>query len=366
VSRRPFRRAETGTEYLLLPRLATPILLVPAHLPAAADTIRAAAPGIRGRALASAYRSGILTALPVARLWVDDLSESPVLDELRLLVPDTADVVVRLGRPRPGRAVVVTCLNAAGEAVAVGKLGVGQAKASITAERDHLILVHRLPLAKVQPPDYLGYSESTDCALLTMSALGGDPTPLPTDDPLLSAAMQEFASSGQPHRGRLDQLGQVQHLRAQLAALGDDDSAAWISAELDLMLAHHGATELDAGLWHGDWVAWNQRRTSSGVALWDWEHLEDGVPLGMDYVHYAAQEVRRHDGTGPDQEQRWLELVRAGLRDRWQRSSPEIEATLLLYLLVVNARYAAERRRSPAASRREGWTRTLVQELNRR
>ena len=76
------------------------------------------------------------------------------------------------------------------------------------------------------------------------------------------------------------------------------------------------------------------------------------------------EHLRRLQGTEPAQEQRWLELVSSGLARRWGGSPAQIEATLLLYLLTVNARYADERAEAPDAPARQGWTRSLVQELN--
>lgn len=365
VSRHPFRSPAHGAEYLVLPSLANPILLVPARGVDAAEAIQAFAPGRRGRALAAVLRLGLLTLLPVARLRVSDGVEAPLLEELRRLVPETADVAVRLGRPRPGRAVVVTCLDAAGRMVAVGKLGVGPAAPSIAAEHRNLAFVRQLPLTLVESPTSIGHSVVGDGALLVMTVVAGGPAALDPDDPMLHAAMTELASSNGTTRSELANAPQLSQLRSQLDELPADDTA-WISTELGVLLERHATTEVELGLWHGDWVAWNQRRSGMGVALWDWEHLEVGVPLGMDYAHYAAQELRRRDGPEPEQEQRWLSLVRAGLRERWGRSDAQIEATLVLYLLVVNARYAADRLQAPDAPPRQGWTRALVEELNRR
>ncbi len=360
VSHRPARRAGSG--YLVLPRLANPIWLVPEQR--AGDTIRASAPGARGRALAAAYRSGVLGLLPVARLQVEEGADAPVLGALREMVPETADVAVRLGRPRPGRAVVVSCLDAGGHQVAVGKLGLGAAREAIAAEHRHLRLLEGLPLARLEPPRALGFAERGDHALLAMTVLTGDPASLDPDDPHLDAAMQELAGSQGSRPSALGSAGQVTRLRDRVADLGDVPSASWLEEELERLLDRHRDTELELGLWHGDWVSWNQRRSGDRIALWDWEHLEQDVPLGMDYVHYTAQHLRRLEGTSPEQEQRWLATARAGLRERWGRSHEQVEATLLLYLLVVNARYAEDRRHAPDAPARRGWTRALVSELN--
>lgn len=360
VSHRPARGH--GAAYLVLPRLANPIWLVPAQR--AGDTIQASAPGARGRALAAAYRSGLLGLLPVARLQVEEGAASPVLAALQAMVPATADVAVRLGRARPGRAVVVSCLDADGHQIAVGKLGLGPARAAITAEYRNLELVHALRPSRVEPPQALGYEEQGDCALLTMTALAGEAASLDPDDPRLHDAMHELATAREPRRAPLSETAQVAALRGRLADLAGAGDSSWLADELDLLIGRLGDTSLDLGLWHGDWVSWNQRRTADGLALWDWEHLEEGVPLGMDFVHYAAQHVRRLEGVGPEQEQRWLTTARAGLRDRWRRSEEQVEATLLLYLLVVNARYAEDRRHTPDAPPRQGWTQGLVRELN--
>ena len=284
--------------------------------------------------------------------------------ELEEMVPGTRHLVIRLGRDRPGRAVVVACLGVHGDALGIGKLGVGPGVPSVVAEHRNLVRVHDLPLTLVEAPEALGFARAGDCALLAMTALDGAEASLDPDDPLLHAAMTELARSGGTAETRLADAAQVHALRELLASLPADESSAWIGPELERMLARLGDTVVEVGLWHGDWVAWNHRRSGTGLALWDWEHLADGVPVGMDYLHYAAQHLRRLQGTEPAQEQRWLELVRSGLARRWGGSPAQIEATLLLYLLTVNARYADERAEAPDAPARQGWTRSLVQELN--
>lgn len=43
------------------------------------------------------------------------------------------------------------------------------------------------------------------------------------------------------------------------------------------------------GAWHGDWVVQNMAWHGDRIALWDWEHFREGVPLGIDLLHYHFQ-----------------------------------------------------------------------------
>lgn len=49
----------------------------------------------------------------------------------------------------------------------------------------------------------------------------------------------------------------------------------------------YGATRLEYGDWHGDWVPWNLGSHGSRLVAWDWEHSGPDVPVGFDLVHDA-------------------------------------------------------------------------------
>ncbi|WP_203940239.1 hypothetical protein [Spirilliplanes yamanashiensis] len=101
-----------------------------------------------------------------------------------------------------------------------------------------------------------------------------------------------------------------------------------------------GATLLEFGDWHGDWVPWNLGEHRGRLVAWDWENRGAGVPVGFDLAHQAFQtalslrgldaagaaahmagQVRRHGpraGLGPDQ---CRAVADAYLAELWLRTA---------------------------------------------
>jgi hypothetical protein len=50
-----------------------------------------------------------------------------------------------------------------------------------------------------------------------------------------------------------------------------------------------GATAVEFGWWHGDWVPWNLGTVDGRLVAWDWEHSGPDMPLGSDIAHDAFQ-----------------------------------------------------------------------------
>jgi hypothetical protein len=47
------------------------------------------------------------------------------------------------------------------------------------------------------------------------------------------------------------------------------------------------------GTWHGDWAPWNMEWVDGHLFVWDWERCHDGVPFGLDVVHFWFQTALR-------------------------------------------------------------------------
>jgi hypothetical protein len=52
-----------------------------------------------------------------------------------------------------------------------------------------------------------------------------------------------------------------------------------------------GATPVEIGAWHGDWVSWNMARHGEDLWVWDWEHYAPLAPVGFDTAHFAFQQA---------------------------------------------------------------------------
>ncbi|QZY29804.1 glycosyltransferase family 4 protein [Nocardioides coralli] len=353
-----------GTPYLVLPSMRRPTLLVPAHDRATATAIRRSDEGQRSRlgqrALAWWQRHGLLRLLPVGRVVVDDPDSSAVVSFVRECVPEARSVVVRLGRPRPGRAVVLHAIGDDGRSLAFAKCASGDAGTTLRREWEELRRLGPHPAPGVRAPRVLGFEEVDDQSVLVLEALvptrGSDGAGVPVE------AMRSLAARAGMQREALYRTDAVIRLRAGIAAVTHAGSRAWLEAALDRMLADLGDVVVETGSWHGDWVAWNMARDGEEVLLWDWEHHETGVPLGMDHLHHVAQRMRMRSGTSPDVEDRWVEEALRLLHDDWAVMGDAAEATIRCYLLTVNLRFVTDRQDHPGSPvLRDGWSRSLVE-----
>ncbi|MGH3346430.1 MAG: hypothetical protein ACRDO4_05565, partial [Nocardioides sp.] len=110
VSRVPRRRAGRSEEYLVLPSMSSPVFLIPSGSARAAGALARSDDGQRApvlaRALMAAHRRGVLRRAPgLARVTVPGVKGLVAI--VRRLVPESDAVVIRLGRRRHGRAVVL-------------------------------------------------------------------------------------------------------------------------------------------------------------------------------------------------------------------------------------------------------------------
>ncbi|PZM97190.1 MAG: hypothetical protein DIU79_03165 [Actinobacteria bacterium] len=58
---------------------------------------------------------------------------------------------------------------------------------------------------------------------------------------------------------------------------------------VDRFVKRHGATLVEFGDWHGDWVPWNLGTYGDRLVVWDWEHSGPDRPVGMDLAHQGFQ-----------------------------------------------------------------------------
>ncbi len=359
-----------GDDFLVLPSVRRPVLLIPAARTTAAGAIVRHDDGQRARAslrlLAWAQAHGLLRWAPVGRVRVQGDSAvrtSGVLAAVHAAVPDADAVVVRLGRPRHGRTVVLQALDRAGTSVAFAKCAWGDRVADLRLEHRNLVDVADAPAPGVRSPGVLDYSEVGDGAALVLEALV--PSAPVDDDPGVPVeAMQALAGARGWEPATLASSPVLTRLTADIATVADPEARAWLGRERDRLVRELGDCATRVGGWHGDWVPWNMAREPEGVLLWDWEHHQQGVLPGFDHVHYLAQDLRQRAGTTTAVEDDWLACAREALRGDWGLSADEAEATIRSYLLVVNLRYVTDREGDPTgANERTGWGRDLLGRL---
>ena len=369
VSRSPRRHAGLCEEYLVLPTMSRPVFLIPADNPRAAAALARSDDGQKApvltRAIEIAHRRGLLRKAPgVARVTVP--GAEGVMAIVRQLVPDADAVVIKLGRPRHGRTVVLQALDRDGRSLAFAKCGRDEAIGALRTERDNLHQLAERPVPGVTSPPVLGWAEYDGAAVLALGPLVPDRPAAATGAPV--AAM--LALSGRNGRRDPVPLGETPLLRrlrqcadALAAAVPD---AGWLAEHAALLADQYSAQLVTVGSWHGDWVPWNMARDGEQVLLWDWEHLEGDVLAGFDHLHYLAQTHRMREGIGPDAEDAWLAASRTAMASDWAMTETETEVAIAAYLLLVNERYVADRVGAPPPTAdRAGWSRDLLDGLLR-
>lgn len=360
-------KSDVGSQnYLVLPSLRRPVLLLPSESAAASGAIVRFDEGQRAkpllRVLAWAQEKGLLYRLPLARLAVSDRTGGP-LAVVAHAVPDADTIVVRLGRPRHGRAVILNALDARGRSLAFAKCAWGAGVTSLRQESANLRSMSSQPISGVRTPQVLGMVEQEGFAALVLEALtpqssAAEPSGVPVEAMMALAERRGWQSS------ILRLTPVVSRLRVGIEAVQSPDERGWLTKEMDRLVAELGDIDTRTGSWHGDWVPWNMTRDADTILLWDWEHYEDGVLPGFDHLHYLAQELRLRQGTTQRVEDTWLDAAKSALATSWALRDAEANAAVRTYLLAVNLRYVTDREGAPDGTPpRAGWSRQLLERL---
>jgi hypothetical protein len=365
-ARQPTR---TARDWLILPSLRRPWLLLPAWSATAADALLRDDHGQRSpqivHALALLHRQRMLARMPLPRLRVSSVDTAETIEaELNRILHASSDVVVRLGRRRWNRSVVLRPLDATGRTLAFVKSASSASGAdALRRERTHLRRVAELNPSLVEWPEVHYHGSWRGLDLLALSPLVGDAS-TKTLSRAPSAAIRALSLSAERDRQTLADTELSEQLSEGVDGLSDSTQRSQLRAALDLTMSRLGQVKVPVGCWHGDWVPWNMTSSGDRILLWDWEHFAEGVPLGLDGVHYRAQQLRMFKGTDRRVEDRWVREATEWLLNTFQLSTPEIRATLLAYLLEINLRYLRDRDDDPRGiPPREGWGLSLIGRL---
>ena len=356
-----------GRSWLVLPSLARPILLVPPRASAAAAALQPTGTG-RGelpmRALAFLQRHGLLRLLPLPRLVVSGV---PGPDAAEALLEDALgpvdDLVVRLGRRRFNRALVLLPFGDGGRLLGVVKVARGESpRRVLREEHDTLVTANQRHVPGLRVPTPMLHTEAGDLGYFAMSPLTSTERSQPRPVPVRQ--MRALAELGRGPSRPLWATPAGERLRQGVASLEDPEQHAWTEAALETLLAQLGEVEVPQGAWHGDFVPWNMAREGEDVLLWDWEHFDLEALCAWDHLHYLAQDLRTRVGTTPAAEDAWLAEAEQVLADDWRLDAQQRQAVLRAYLLEINLRYLHDRQEDPRGTPgRAGWARELVERL---
>ncbi len=360
---------------LVLPSLRRPVLLLPTESRGAAVALRGHE-GWQGwflRVLARLQERLLLRRLPLSRVVVHSrpCGIEHVLEEV---VGPVADVVVRLGRRRFNRAVLLQTLDPDGRTTAFVKLASsGPGRTALEKEYVALAAMSTRNVPGLRAPRPLAYLRWRETDLLVLeSLLSSDATRSSDSVPVAQMrALVEPPVGSVTRESRTDaetplaDTPLVARLREQVDQLREPADRSWLASALDAMLDRLGDVGVATGAWHGDWVSWNMSWNGDEVLLWDWEHHDDTGLRGFDHVHYLAQDMRMRLGTTVEVEDRWLREARRALEEAWGLHARQQEAVIRAYLLEVNLRFVREREGDPrGVAARQGWARGLLERLD--
>jgi len=290
-------RQPESTEFILVPGLRRPPLLVPAGQRVAGAAVRhysgqrSRAARLATRAFSVCLNSGLGGAIFRHRLTMRVPAGADTVETyLADLVRRDIRVGMYLGPPRANRKPVLHILTPDGQPVAFTKIGVNPLTSELVrAERDALTRLERADLGGIAIPRVLHYGLWQGLDVLVMSALPAWLRHRPLSPPRLAEAMATLARVEGLRSGPLHGSHYIRRLRTRLAGADDEPDRVALLWLVDEIAAKAGDTVLAYGAWHGDWAPWNMANTSDGLLLWDWERFTRDVPLGFDALHYRLQ-----------------------------------------------------------------------------
>ena len=360
-SRRLTRRPGRSPALLVLPSRRSPRMLVPTGTAGAAAMLWRHSKSRRQRlgqaVLARSVRSGLLPLLPVWRLVPTrgHGSDSPgsIEEQIRVHVPSAASLGVLLGPVRANAKPVLRIFDTSGRTIAFGKVGHNELSAALVRrEAEVLGELSGAPFTSFELPSVLFAGRWGESELLLMTPLGATDSPAGSHAPpsweLPLAAMVALAE----HGGTVESVISASPFRGRLGERIDaapTETAMRLSVLVQRVDRHSGARALGFGRWHGDWAPWNMgvpTAVGGSVQVWDWERSETGVPLGFDVVHFLLQREFFRRTAGAEMADVLVESGSQALA-RWCPKREHVEATILLYLVEILARYATDGGPSP-------------------
>jgi hypothetical protein len=300
VGRPQDRSAGTVSEFVVVPGLDRPRLLVPLGSRRAAATAlrRYSEPGSRlARYRLEALALAMVTGLgaKVMRDRVRIVADGPAaLDSIETYLTAAIGRVVRLslhiGPARANRKPVLQLLSDDGQVVGFVKVGVNDlTRRLVTAEAESLSYLRSASPTLSQVPEVLHAGTWRGLEVLVQSPLPIWEKRVPMAPGQLASAMLELATVDGVRTERLVSSSFWSGLSATLGDLADTPTVAQLREAFSAVTARAGEVEVALGAWHGDWTPWNCASVAGRILVWDWERFERGVPLGFDALHFDLQ-----------------------------------------------------------------------------
>ena len=271
-------RQPEDTEYILVPGLRRPPLLVPAGQRVAGAAVRhysgqrSPAARLATKLFSACLDSGLGAAMFRRRLTIRVPAGAATVETyLADLLHRDIRVSMYLGPPRANRKPVLHILTPAGQPVAFAKIGVSPlTRRLVQSERNALTQIKKKGLRGVTVPEVLHYGSWQGLDVLVLSVLPAWQHRQPLSPPLLTEAMASVASIEGVQSSPLRGSEYLARLRKRLSSAGESPDQAALFWLLDELNTQSGDQILSYGAWHGDWTPWNMASTACGIMVWDW------------------------------------------------------------------------------------------------
>jgi lysophospholipase L1-like esterase len=336
------------TEYLVVPHARNPRVLVPvSSRSVAVSSVRRCS--VPQSSLSRLRREAVLLALAAGA--------APLLLRDRLRLPRGAgsidayledalgrEVVLSLyiGPARANRKPVFQVLSPDGETLGFAKVGTRPlTRDLVRSEATTLAALSRTQLNLVQVPRVLHAGQWRGHEVLVQSALPTWSARTRLTKGALTAAEGEIATLFGVTHGQLATSAYWADLRDRLGTLVQAEGQA-LAEVAGRLVERRPNLDLQYGASHGDWTPWNMAITSEGLLVWDWERFAMGVPLGFDAMHCDLQSRLQSGVPGPKAADQAIHRATKTLGSL-SLTDESAEATALLYLLDLGARYAHDR-----------------------
>jgi hypothetical protein len=346
-----------GRDFVLIPGVRHPRLLVPASPRTAAAALRqygqprswTARLGVT--ALAFGLASGLGGRLFGVRVRMNAPAGADSIESyLRSVISPDIRVGIRLGPARANRTPVLQLLTASGEPIGFVKIGFNPlTRDLVRAERESLAWLGRAGLRGVTVPRVLHHDQWHGLDVLVLSALPVWQRRRSVSSAQLCAAMEEVAGVDGLQQGPGAAGAYLGQLRERLVAADEGPERAALFEATDKLASVGGCEMLTYGSWHGDWSPWNMASTGDGLLVWDWERFASGVPLGFDALHHWLQNEVGPQHRDPLEAASGCTGRAAELLAPFGIGAREARLTSALYLADVATRYLVDRQAQAGA-----------------
>lgn len=341
---RPGTQGQDREEFLIVPHSRAPRILLPARIAhAASNSMRRYSAAISLRetlqrlGLAAALDAGAARALLPDRVYVEHGDGGSIVSYLSEVLSTPVCVSVTIGPARANRKPVLQVFDPRGRSLAFAKIGNNVVAAGhVEREAASLRTLGTREFTTLRVPDLLHFGRWNEMLVLVMSALDSGPLAGRLGfERVRTRGLAELSTSFSQGSAPLRETPLWSRIHEMCGLLGDEKSRSRMADCIDAIDRQFGDRTVGIRAWHGDCTPWNMARHRNRLHLWDWEQFDQGVPGGMDIIHYAVNRRTKLEGLS-------IEAIFAGLGDAAPGFlDPETldATTAAAYLASITMRY---------------------------